>query len=107
MSKIQYAVITYDGMGSLIQSFYCTVFGDYEKAKAYLNWIWEDWCNDMIADGYELIFEDTYHEDEYAKLSLEDGSYAEFTLIEISEPSEKFIKEYENIGGKRYGIKHE
>lgn len=100
MSKNQYAVIQYENIEAITQdldnAFYCTIFDDYEKAKAYLNWKWEDNYNEEIAAGSDFVPEECYHEDEYAKISMTDGCFTEFILTKVSEPHKNFTKEYKN-----------
>lgn len=76
------------------------LFDDYDKAKAYLHWKWEDYYNAEIAEDpfIRLNEELCYHEDEYARVTWEDEDYTEFILVEISEPDDKFA----NVDWKRY-----
>ena len=70
----------------------CVVFDDYEKAKAYLHWSWEDYYNTEIAENSGLYEEECYHEDEYAKVEWDDGEHTEFLLTVITPPDEEFHK---------------
>lgn len=71
-------------------------FTDYRKATAYLQWLWEDYYNDEIAEDTDLDEDECYHESDYAKVQWNDGNYTEFNLIAITEPRRDFPKEWEN-----------
>lgn len=44
-------------------------FNDYDKARAYLHKLWEDFYNTEIEENEEnLNKKECYHEDEYAKI---------------------------------------
>lgn len=71
---------------------------EYDKAKAYLHWLWEDYYNTEIAEDSKLFEFGCYHEDEYAKVTWEDGECTEFVLTYSSDPDERFA----NVNWKRY-----
>ena len=95
MRKNQYAVVT---THSFTEKTECVLFEDYERAKAYLHWLWEDYYNEEIANASVLIEEECYHEDEYAIVTWADGCKTEFALAEVYEAKEDF----QNINWKRY-----
>ena len=64
------------------------LFTDYEKAKRYLENLWEDYYNEEIANGSDLDEALCYHEDEYAKVTWSDGCRTEFILTYSSKPEE-------------------
>lgn len=66
------------------------LFDDYDKAKAYLHWLWENAYNTEMAEGSMLIEQKCWHEDELAKITWSDGDYMEFILTGVSEPNEEF-----------------
>lgn len=73
-------------------------FNDYNRAKAYLHWAWEDYYNTEIAENPDGISEDeTYHENDYAVITYTDMEMTEFKLLE-TEPIDEFLK----INWKRY-----
>ena len=74
------------------------LFDDYDKAKAYLHWLWEDYYNTELAEGSALNEEMCFHEDEYAKVTWADEDSTDFILTHISEPD----KNFENIDWKKY-----
>lgn len=65
---------------------------EYDKAKAYLHWLWEEYYNTEIAEGSELDNTMCYHEDEYAKVTWRDGEKTEFYLTYTSPYDEKFFE---------------
>lgn len=73
-------------------------FEDYDTARAYLHWIWEDYYNTEIKEVDDFNKEDSYHEECYAKISYYNGDKTEFILSGISEPDERF----EDINIERY-----
>lgn len=44
------------------------LFDTYEKACDFLEKMWQDRFNDMIADFTQIDEEESYHEDQYAQL---------------------------------------
>lgn len=74
------------------------VFDDYEKAKAYLHWLWEDYYNTEITEGSDLDEEHCFHEAEYAEVMWKDGDCTDFILTYISEPDIRF----KEIDWKKY-----
>ena len=73
-------------------------FDNYDMAKAYLHWLWEDYYNEEIAVGSELNEEFCYHQDEYAIVEWLDGDRVEFMLSAVEEPYDGF----KHIDWKRY-----
>ena len=55
-------------------------FTDYEKAKKYLHKIWDNAVIQEISLEQQLDLENTYAEDEYAKLTWADGDHIEYIL---------------------------
>ena len=86
----------------MVHSFYqdtpTVLFDDYNKAKAYLHWLWEDYYNAEIEYGSDLDTINCFHEDSYAKVTWADGTTTEFILTYISEPDKRFA----TVDYKRY-----
>ena len=95
MSENKYAVIMTHDFDPETQ---CVVFEDYDKARAYLHWILEDYYNEEIAEGSILNEHECYHEDEYAQVVWGDGCKTEFRLTYVTEPSQRF----RDVDWKRY-----
>ena len=74
------------------------LFEDYDKAKAYLHWLWENYYNTEIAEGSDLNENQCFHEDDYAKVAWADGDATEFILTYTSEPE----KEFEKVDYRKY-----
>lgn len=74
------------------------LFKDYDKAKAYLHWLWETYYNTEISEGSDLNEEMCFHEDEYAKVTWADDDSTDFILTYVSEPDEEF----KNVDWERY-----
>lgn len=74
------------------------LFEDYDKAKAYLHWLWETYYNTEISEGSDLNEEMCFHEDEYAKVTWADDDSTDFILTYVSKPDEGF----KNVDWKRY-----
>ena len=72
-----------------------TKFTDYRKAAAYLHWYWEDYLNTEIAEGSDLDEDRCYHENDFAKVTWDDGEYTEFNVIELTPEREGFPKDWE------------
>ena len=70
----------------------CTGFATLEEAQAYLHWYWEDYVNDEYANGSELAHGDTYHENNYAKVTWTDGCVTEFRVIQMTKKREEFAE---------------
>lgn len=70
-------------------------FDDYRKATAYLHWIWEQGYNEEMGEGSDIIEEECYYKEDYAKIEWFDGDYVEFNLIEIDAPMEDFPSDWE------------
>ena len=68
----------------------CVAFDNYRKATAYLHWLWEDYCNEEYANGSNINEGETYHEEDYAKITWADGCITEFMLADITRPREEF-----------------
>jgi hypothetical protein len=66
------------------------LFEDYDKAKAYLHWLWKEYYNTEIAEGSLLDKEGCFHDDEYAKVTWTDNEATEFILTYTSEPDPEF-----------------
>ena len=76
-----------------------TGFDEYDKAKAYLHWIWEGYYNDVIVNNDDVLVNDCYHEDEYAQVVWGDGNKkTDFILCCVNEP----LKVFNNVNWKRY-----
>lgn len=73
-------------------------FDDYNKARAYLHWLWEDYYNEEIANKSDLCEDGCWHEDEIAQIEWNDGEKTEFILSEIGNPRREFM----SVGWKRY-----
>lgn len=86
----------------MVQSFAfdtpTVLFEDYDKAKAYLHWLWEDYYNTEIAEGSYLNEDMCFHSDEYAKVMWADDDTVDFILTHISEPDTRF----NGVDWKRY-----
>lgn len=67
-----------------------TVFESRGKAVAYLQWLWEDYYNEEIANESDLVESECYHEEDYAKIEWSDGCQTWFHLIETIPPSCRF-----------------
>lgn len=85
----------------------CVMFkaDEYDKAKAYLHWLWEDYYNTEIAEGTgNLLESQCYHEDEYAVVTWQASDWnenedkTEFILAYTSEPDYRFA----NVDWQRY-----
>ena len=59
-----------------------TAFEDEKEAKAYLQWLWQDYYNEEIDNNSDLVERECYNEDDYAKIQWEDGCQTWFNLIE-------------------------
>ena len=70
----------------------CCLFGNYDKAVAYLHWMWEEYYNEELAEDSDLVEDECFHEDEYAKVSWADGEYTEFHLALSTPYDESFFK---------------
>lgn len=70
-------------------------FTDYDKAVAYLHWMWETYLNEEYANESDVDEEFTVHDTEYAKVQWEGGDYTEFVLIEVGAPREDFPVDWE------------
>ena len=70
-------------------------FTDYRKATAYLHWYWEDYYNNEIIAQSHLKEDECYHEEDYAKVTWEDGDYTEFNIMEIYPEREDFPEDWE------------
>ena len=54
----------------------------YENAKEALHHLWEENYNNELADYNNVVNEEySYHEDDYAKITRDDGTFMEFSLI--------------------------
>ena len=67
-----------------------TKFDSMREAIAYLHWYWEDYLNEEFAAGTHIDEDNTYHEEDYARVQWDDGDYTEFHLIELYPPREEF-----------------
>lgn len=69
-------------------------FDEYDKAKAYLHWVWEAYYNEEIDNDSYLNEAECWHEDEIAKVTWTDGCWTYFELIDISsdKPEPGFLK---------------
>ena len=71
------------------------LFDDYEKAKEYLHDLWQKDYNTELAESIRGIDEfATYHEEDYAKITWNDGDEMEYILTDISEPMKIDGKDY-------------
>ena len=59
-----------------------TAFEDEKEAKAYLQWLWENYYDEEIANDSYLVERECYHEEDFAKIQWEDGCQTWFKLIE-------------------------
>ena len=88
----------------MVQSFDIdtVLFGkdEYDKAKAYLHWLWEYTYNEALEEGQELNEEQCFHEEDYAKIMWadDDEDTIEFILTYTSEPN----PEFKDINWKKY-----
>lgn len=94
----KFAVVSYGNYGAPER---CTVFFDYDKASAYLHWLWEIYLNDEIANGSHLVDDECYHEDISAVITWEDKSKLHLVLIPITGP----FTEFSNVDWKQYAPK--
>ena len=69
-------------------------FENYEKAKAFLHWKWEEYYNGELANQSCMNKDKCYHEENYARITWRDGDYTEFTLIE---GMDKIPDEFEKV----------
>ena len=67
-----------------------TVFESLDKAVVYLQWLWEDYYNEEIANESDLVESECYHEEDYAKIEWTDGCQTWFHLIETVPPRGNF-----------------
>lgn len=72
-----------------------TKFTDYDKAVAYLHWMWETYLNEEYANGSDVDEMFTVHDAEYGKVQWKDGDYTEFVLIEVTPVREDFPADWE------------
>ena len=63
---------------------------EYDKAKAYLLWLWKSYYTEELVEGSALETSQCSHDDEYARVTWEDGNRTEFVLTSISEPEAGF-----------------
>lgn len=63
-----------------------TVFNTLGEAEAYMQWLWEDYYNEEIANDSELEEDECYFEGDFAKIQWSDGFQTWFNLIECSDP---------------------
>ena len=92
MKEIKYAVVLSHDFDADTR---VTLFDekDYDKAKAYLHWLWESYYNEEIKCGSYLNEYGCHHEDEYAQVEWEDGDRTFFELvIAYDEPEDEFEK---------------
>lgn len=63
------------------------LFRHKEDAEYFLQWDWEDWFNDWTdpLGGIDVDKDLSYHEDDYAILSAEDGDRVEWYIIPVEE----------------------
>ena len=77
----------------------CYLIEDYDKAKAYLHWLWEEAYNEEIAENTCLNDDLCFHtEEDYAQIEWMNQDREEFILTLVSELPEKF----ETVDWKRY-----
>lgn len=87
---MNYAVIIHHNFDTDIRVI---TFDNYDKAKAYLHWVWETYYNEEIANGSYLDEADCWHEEELAKIAWVDKCWTYFELVETSDtPEEEFLK---------------
>ena len=71
------------------------LFDNYDKAKEYLHDFWQDGYNAELAESTIGVDEEkTYHEDDYAIITWNDGDYMEYILTFVSEPVKIDGKDY-------------
>lgn len=75
-----------------------TLFDKYDKAKAYLHWLWEDYYNTEIAEGSDLNEDQCFYEDEYARVTWANNDETDFILTCTLEHDKKF----NNVNWKKY-----
>lgn len=73
-------VHSYDIMGE------ASVFDNKETGRAYLRWLWARYYD----EASDLVEDDCYCDDEYAKLSYRNGDFTEILLLKASEPHPEF-----------------
>ena len=89
---MKYSVVVYCSFDAQCPVY---LFDTYDKAKEYLHDLWQYSYNDELANSYFPIYEEeTYHEDDFAKITWDDGSFMEYILTATSEPMK--------INGKSY-----
>ena len=93
---MMYAVVIYHNFDADTR---VTMFDNYDKAKAYLHWIWEKYYNEEIEAESHLNEADCWHQDELAKVTWDDGCYTYFELVS---PYEEPEEEFNQIDWKRY-----
>ena len=58
--------------------FTCKLYPTEEEAQKALREAWEDFFNSEVADGAQVDEELTFHEDDYAIFSYDDGDRVEW-----------------------------
>lgn len=51
------------------------------EATDLLEWLWEDYYNNEIVAESHLNERECFHEDDYARVTWDDGDYTEFQMI--------------------------
>lgn len=71
---------------------------EYDKARAYLHWLWKEYYDTEIKEGSDLIESQCSHDDEYARVTWADGNRTEFVLTYTSDPEPGF----KDVDWKKY-----
>ena len=92
MNNMKYAVVVRTSFDIEVLVY---LLDDYEKAKEYLRDLWQHDYNVELAESIRGIDEfATYHEEDYAKITWNDGDEMEYILTDVSKPMK--------INGKTY-----
>lgn len=81
---MKYVVVVYYSFDPATEVY---PFEDYKTACDYLKKMWQHCYNAELAeDEEEVDAENTYHEEDYAKISWKDNTNRIWQVVEISEP---------------------
>lgn len=78
-----YAVIMYHTFEHDTPTY---LFEEYEDAKDYLKYLWEEYYREELRNHSKLNEERCFYTTEYAKVEWEDKEYTDFILTYTSEP---------------------
>ena len=69
-----------------------TVFQSRKDAEDYLQWAWQEYYNEELAAGSDIVENECYHESDFAKIEWEDGDQTWFAIVVATSPDEKYKK---------------